>query len=544
MPQQLTYLLLPTESISPQLSPVLAATLNRVTIFRTLDPEHGEPFVSGSLLLLSQSIPPSELLTRWRIQSPLGYNIHLSGLNPFPDFWIPLKTARQIAKDLGLLRDLGNLLDWSTRRMSSWFEGVGPDGVGVMAHNWKLPTGLVGAEVYSHEMMTRTPFTSDVVFLPDHQPLRTYLSASTLADLQTISNGSLLPSNVLPIWHSLILLTSQIFESFFDNRESISSSEDPESAEASEWSGAVAVVWLGRVLSPFIEKDGSRDVGRGDVELVMGDLLRGLRLRKRRSKPEERESRGDPVKIEEEKREHEDLEEPNGAEHQGAQDGKEKEEIEERRKTRERTSVRWKVASQIIETLGVIVSGWIRYELSANDLNPNNELRSFLPPSTSPFTPSTSSSPAYSLNLDDLAALIEQTEKTLTNRFDEQSLALNTFHSNLKSSGLQSLHATSVPHFHRAQKERSNETEREVKIQLTILALICSNLLLAASVCYLLHISSSIGTGVQQEQQLGFSVGELGEAAKRKRQRDGQRWSTGTLFWALLRWLWKVIVAF
>lgn len=61
-------------------------------------------------------------------------DITLAGLAPFPDIWIPLVTARQMARELGILEPLRNLLSWKTRAMASWFEGVDDGGSGVVAH--------------------------------------------------------------------------------------------------------------------------------------------------------------------------------------------------------------------------------------------------------------------------------------------------------------------------------------------------------------------------------------------------------------------------
>lgn len=93
-PLPLSFVLLPTSLLSPRLTPFLTVTLNGVTVYRTLDPEPREvsslappssvapttrltqtlqPFVSSSLLLLSQGLPPLAALTRYGCQLPLGY---------------------------------------------------------------------------------------------------------------------------------------------------------------------------------------------------------------------------------------------------------------------------------------------------------------------------------------------------------------------------------------------------------------------------------------------------------------------------------------
>ncbi|KAL7409597.1 hypothetical protein BDY24DRAFT_418767 [Mrakia frigida] len=225
MPLPLSFVLLPTTLSSPQLTPLLAVELNGVKIYRTLDPEPGEPFVSSSLLLLSQSLPPILALTKYECRLPLGYDTSLSGLAPFPDIWIPLATARTIAKDLGVLEPLGWLLSWKTRAMSSWFEGVGEDGGGVVAHNWRLPEDRADPSAYSHQTLLSTPITSNIDLLPAHQTILTLLSPTQLTTLlsSTSSQASAIPPTPLShLWPTLILLTTESFESYLSSSSSSS----------------------------------------------------------------------------------------------------------------------------------------------------------------------------------------------------------------------------------------------------------------------------------------------------------------------------------
>ena len=64
----------------------------------------------------------------------------LSGLSPFPEIWVPLLTAREMAVDLGVMDQLAWLLSWRTRGMASWLvEGGGnktEQGGGVVGHKY------------------------------------------------------------------------------------------------------------------------------------------------------------------------------------------------------------------------------------------------------------------------------------------------------------------------------------------------------------------------------------------------------------------------
>jgi hypothetical protein len=65
----------------------------------------------------------------------------LSGLSPFPEIWVPLKTAREMAAELGIMDQLGWLLSWRTRGMASWLVegGAGGEvGGGVVGHKYAL----------------------------------------------------------------------------------------------------------------------------------------------------------------------------------------------------------------------------------------------------------------------------------------------------------------------------------------------------------------------------------------------------------------------
>lgn len=64
----------------------------------------------------------------------------LSGLSPFPEIWVPLLKAREMAADLGVMDQLAWLLSWRTRAMASWLVDGGTSGAdgggGVVGHKY------------------------------------------------------------------------------------------------------------------------------------------------------------------------------------------------------------------------------------------------------------------------------------------------------------------------------------------------------------------------------------------------------------------------
>ncbi|KAG0142080.1 hypothetical protein CROQUDRAFT_50815 [Cronartium quercuum f. sp. fusiforme G11] len=137
-----------------------------IDVVRILDPEHRSPFIAlGRLLALVQpvSISPLAALDVLReLPKASGnlkpvYSLLLNGLAPFPDLWITLPLARDIAKRYGLLQSddsglLAHLLDWQTRAvwsvvtLSSARTSVR---TGELVSNWRVPEDVLILRDYS-----------------------------------------------------------------------------------------------------------------------------------------------------------------------------------------------------------------------------------------------------------------------------------------------------------------------------------------------------------------------------------------------------------
>lgn len=113
-------------------SAFLISTLAGIPVLRSLDPTPaGEPLVSTSLLLLALGNPPSDAWTLLRSAEHLAsvsrdaapVELDLAGQSPVEaDVWLPLATARALAKALAVDDLLAGLLSWRTRRCASWLE--------------------------------------------------------------------------------------------------------------------------------------------------------------------------------------------------------------------------------------------------------------------------------------------------------------------------------------------------------------------------------------------------------------------------------------
>ena len=155
-PLAVSFVVLPSAHAPPndlRPSAFLASTLLGLPILRSLDPSPaGEPLVSSSLLLLALGRPPSDAWTLLRDPDPRAslslssdaapVELDLAGRAPFDaDVWLPLATARAVAKALGVDDLLAGLLSWRTRRCASWLEPGG-----ILAHKWVHPA-LLGRRV-------------------------------------------------------------------------------------------------------------------------------------------------------------------------------------------------------------------------------------------------------------------------------------------------------------------------------------------------------------------------------------------------------------
>jgi hypothetical protein len=106
------------------LCPCLVVQTRGISVIRILDPEHRQPYISlDSIFLLAGKSIPSGILELDLSRDAGDYDLTLAGLEPREALWVPLKLAREIADQLGLLNALSNLLDWDNRHIWSLDEG-------------------------------------------------------------------------------------------------------------------------------------------------------------------------------------------------------------------------------------------------------------------------------------------------------------------------------------------------------------------------------------------------------------------------------------
>lgn len=73
-------------------------------IYRLLDPEYQEPFVSLAAIFRANSMTPLQGMERFKLKKPI-YDSNLS-FAPFPELWVPLKLAQSISEELGRAQEL------------------------------------------------------------------------------------------------------------------------------------------------------------------------------------------------------------------------------------------------------------------------------------------------------------------------------------------------------------------------------------------------------------------------------------------------------
>lgn len=106
------------------LCPCLVVKSQGISVIRILDPEHMQPYISlDSIFLLSNRSIPTGILEFELSRDSGDYDLTLAGLEPREALWVPLKLAREIAEQVGLLEALGTLLDWDNRHIWSLDEG-------------------------------------------------------------------------------------------------------------------------------------------------------------------------------------------------------------------------------------------------------------------------------------------------------------------------------------------------------------------------------------------------------------------------------------
>lgn len=89
-----------------------------VNIIRILDPDHRQPYISlDSIFILAGKSITLGILEFGLDRNVGDYDLTLAGLEPREALWVPLKVARRVAEDVGLLEPLGTLLDWDNRHI-------------------------------------------------------------------------------------------------------------------------------------------------------------------------------------------------------------------------------------------------------------------------------------------------------------------------------------------------------------------------------------------------------------------------------------------
>ncbi|KAI5477326.1 hypothetical protein MNV49_006468 [Pseudohyphozyma bogoriensis] len=141
-----------------------------IEVYRIIDPEHQETFVSLARVFAALSISPLEGIIMFDLKSPT-YDATLAGIAPFNDLWVPLKVAREVADALDVLDELAGLLEWESRGAYS----VEDKEEGGVVHNWKISTDTIDPESYSTEAMLSTSF-SRIYLLPTGNQVRTLIS--------------------------------------------------------------------------------------------------------------------------------------------------------------------------------------------------------------------------------------------------------------------------------------------------------------------------------------------------------------------------------
>ncbi|KDN41859.1 hypothetical protein K437DRAFT_168922 [Tilletiaria anomala UBC 951] len=187
------------------------------TIFRLLDPEFREPFVSFGALCQASGETVVEGLVKFadvlcqpvqsfaaqqhypaprqnaastsgastprvrRLSSGASLlDLSLAGLEPCTELWIPLAAARRVASTYGMLEKLALLLGWNTRH--AWSLDEGDAGV---IHNWRLQSSLLPPATYSLSSLLLTAICgpAPIQILTRGTQVRTLISTEERASL-------------------------------------------------------------------------------------------------------------------------------------------------------------------------------------------------------------------------------------------------------------------------------------------------------------------------------------------------------------------------
>ncbi|GAA6014422.1 hypothetical protein JCM10207_005455 [Rhodosporidiobolus poonsookiae] len=186
-----------------------------------------QPYVSLARLFFACHLSPLQGLLRFR-PDPLSYSLTLAGLAPFPDLWVPLALARQVAEELGRDDELAALLDWETR--AAW--SVEDKEVGGVVHNWKIGANSIDPQEYSTALMLSTPFPR-VHLLPTSRQIRTLLPPASsfrrLAGPEHEQAGSW-----DAMWGKLVEWSVRVYEGVLEREEREEAGESADEAESEE----------------------------------------------------------------------------------------------------------------------------------------------------------------------------------------------------------------------------------------------------------------------------------------------------------------------
>ncbi|GAA5986827.1 hypothetical protein JCM5350_005254 [Sporobolomyces pararoseus] len=216
-----------------------------IEVFRSLDPEPREPYISLGRIFLACGLTPIEGLLRFKLERP-DYDSTLGGIAPFYDIWVSLRDAREIAKELGVSNQLSGLLEWETRKAYS----VEDKEEGGITHNWKIASDRIPPQDYSTQQMLSVPFPR-IHLLPSGSQVRTLLPPISTFESYNSSPTISVPSSVVPsvnnydaLWIKLMEWSINEYENWLelDSQEensTDSTSSSPTSSSPSSGSGQI-----------------------------------------------------------------------------------------------------------------------------------------------------------------------------------------------------------------------------------------------------------------------------------------------------------------
>ncbi|UZJ55396.1 hypothetical protein CBS101457_004716 [Exobasidium rhododendri] len=176
-PLPVRFVLYASKRTNRSLCPCLVVNHCNINVVRILDPEYQQPYVSlDSIFLLANESIPLGILKYDLAREAGDFDLSLAGLEPREALWVPLKIARRVAEELGILRPLSTLLDWHTRH--AWTLDEGEDG---FIHNWRALR--LDAATYSMATLVETSI-DNISLLPKGQQVRTFISAELRQESQ------------------------------------------------------------------------------------------------------------------------------------------------------------------------------------------------------------------------------------------------------------------------------------------------------------------------------------------------------------------------